>query len=32
MDPVLVERTREGDHDAFASIVALSIGRLNAWK
>jgi len=30
MDRVLVERAREGDHDAFSSIVALSIGRLNA--
>jgi RNA polymerase sigma-70 factor (ECF subfamily) len=25
-----VERAREGDHDAFSSIVAASIGRLNA--
>jgi RNA polymerase sigma-70 factor (ECF subfamily) len=30
MDRALVERAREGDHDAFSRIVALSIGRLNA--
>ena len=30
MDRALVERAREGDHDAFSSIVADSIGRLNA--
>lgn len=30
MDPELVVRAREGDHDAFARLVAGSIGRLNA--
>ena len=30
MDPGLVGRAREGDQDAFAEIVARSIGRLNA--
>lgn len=30
MDRVLVTQAREGDHDAFARLVALSIGRLNA--
>jgi RNA polymerase sigma-70 factor (ECF subfamily) len=30
MDRALVERAREGDHEAFSSIVATSVGRLNA--
>jgi RNA polymerase sigma-70 factor (ECF subfamily) len=30
MDPELVVRARQGDHDAFARLVAGSIGRLNA--
>ena len=29
MDRVLVTQAKEGDHDAFARLVALSIGRLN---
>lgn len=30
MDPELVVRARQGDHDAFSRLVAGSIGRLNA--
>jgi RNA polymerase sigma-70 factor, ECF subfamily len=30
MDRVLVTQARDGDHDAFARLVALSVGRLNA--
>ena len=30
MDPELVVQARQGDHDAFARLVAGSIGRLNA--